>query len=360
MYPWQLPNMDFHQIRDLLHAELQKRNRIVLAHHIDADGLTATAIMIHFLKGKTIKYMSINNKGRCLEQQQLQDVYGFKAEAVIMLDCAQKDPSPAQKLVKKGIYVISIDHHGYTPDIKAASNLFVNTVDKEIPGKTAAGLTQELVGNKETEWLAQIGLCGDLVPGTYTTKVQECATIINFAGLIEKRGAPLTTRDNNCYKLIQLLLENKDEKELLDKCKRKSPSPDYAVVRKEVDKAVEELIELETKKDPKLLFGAAKVIRQKQGLFILYEYPFQGFNTIEQVLKEHMPLMKGNTTIILCTGDEDLEELRVYTTKQGMDCGKICRKYGGGGHPNRAGTAYKKREKKEEIIAELLQEHLLN
>ena len=324
--------MNFSELKTRFNQELDDKSKIAIGYHPDADGTTTAALLLKKLGlGKEILLKSINNASGSLESEQVERVHEFSPEAMIYLDAALRNIDQVEELKQRGIWTGEVDHHGYVAGINEALNLFVNTVDEGVPGRTASELMQNLVGNKETRWLAKVGLCGDVVPGDYDRETQESAKKLNFVGLAQKKGEPLSARDQLAREMVLSLVGSSSAEEFLGTFER------YHQVSTEVDQVVDRLKKAEGRET-----GSSDELttdRFRDETLVRCYFPRGEFNIIEQILKTHLPQMGKDITTLLYTGQEGDFDVRLYTTSQrvALDCGTICRSYGGGGHKHRAG-----------------------
>ncbi|WP_051534257.1 single-stranded-DNA-specific exonuclease RecJ [Desulfitibacter alkalitolerans] len=111
--PWHINGMEAAWERFLLAKE--KGERILIYGDYDVDGLTATAIMIEFIKnaGLEVEYLIPNRmeNGYGLSMDMLPAVEDKNCSLVITVDCGINSIEEVRVLKKKGIDVIVTDHH---------------------------------------------------------------------------------------------------------------------------------------------------------------------------------------------------------------------------------------------------------
>lgn len=103
---------------------LTKHQKIVCAHHIDADGLTSTVLLVRLvavLSGQTVasvrekmRFVSINNGSRNFDTDQLEKVVALRSEGfagLIFVDLSPRDTEQLLLLQQAGFSLANIDHH---------------------------------------------------------------------------------------------------------------------------------------------------------------------------------------------------------------------------------------------------------
>lgn len=167
---------------ELVQAVIEKKGSILIHGDYDADGLTATAVLYHFLKNFPVQICTyIPNR--------LEDGYGLsdsgvdfameqKIDLVITVDCGSTSHAQVQVLRNAGIPVIVTDHHQCKETLPQA-NVVINPQwpaetypFRELSGSGVAfkfvqALAQRL-GCETDAWevldLAAIGMIADLMP----------------------------------------------------------------------------------------------------------------------------------------------------------------------------------------------------
>jgi hypothetical protein len=320
--------MGFEELKTDFRDNLSSLESIAIGYHSDADGMTAAVILArHLIKQgmarEDIHFYSIKSNGsRSLYDEQLEEL--DKIDGVLYVDSSTRDIEQISRLVKQGKYVANIDHHGYIEGMENAPTIFINTTDEGIPGRSSSELMQELVGDKNTEWLAQVGLCGDMEEEYDDEYIKMSAKFTNFVGLADKKGKDIGFKDETNTFLNQ-------------RCR-------------DVARAVNPILgKLEyflsgTKAKGTGTYqynGTTKIIKGDDYTIMEYYFPESEFDLAEILLKTHIPTLEPNTTVVLYTGNETETNIRLYTSADTsiVNCEEICKANGGGGHPKRGGTS---------------------
>ncbi len=111
--PEELPGLT--QAADHLHAALQQKRRIVVYGDYDADGMTATAILLRCLRlaGGNVGYYLPNrlDEGYGLNEDALRRLKQEGAEVVVSVDCGITSVVEAQVAREMDLELIITDHH---------------------------------------------------------------------------------------------------------------------------------------------------------------------------------------------------------------------------------------------------------
>ncbi|MCX6089319.1 MAG: single-stranded-DNA-specific exonuclease RecJ [Candidatus Atribacteria bacterium] len=197
----------------LIDTMISSGAKILVFGDYDADGLTACAILVRFLKKFTQQveaYVpSRFDEGYGLSEKAVKNILDRKPDLVITVDTGIKDIIGVFQLKKKGIFIIVTDHHVPNPDERPEADLVVSTWDwdarKILFSLSGAGVALALVLEyasfrhidltpiEDYLALACIGTIGDVVPLLHENRV------------IVKYGLKKLNQSPNCG--IQALLE---------------------------------------------------------------------------------------------------------------------------------------------------------
>jgi single-stranded-DNA-specific exonuclease len=178
--PFLLPDM--HQAVGRVFRALLSGETIVIYGDFDADGITATALLVQglgMLEGKTVPYIpSRLGEGHGLKAGVLERLRQEGASLVISVDCGITGFAPVKKAQRKGLDVVITDHHTPPEAIPPAAAV----VDPKLPGSAypftelagvgvAFKLLQALLGSvgKESRLdslmdLVALGTVADMTP----------------------------------------------------------------------------------------------------------------------------------------------------------------------------------------------------
>ena len=130
--PFLLPDM--HQAVTRVYRALLSGESIAVYGDFDADGITATALLVQglgFLAGKTIPYIpSRLGEGHGLRAHVLRQLHEEGVNLVITVDCGVTGLSEVQKARRMGLDIVITDHHTPLDDVPPA----VAVVDPKLPG----------------------------------------------------------------------------------------------------------------------------------------------------------------------------------------------------------------------------------
>jgi single-stranded-DNA-specific exonuclease len=206
--PHHLPDLDKAVTRIVL--ALEEGEQIAIYGDYDVDGITATALLYHFLS-------TLDGKVRYHIPHRVQEGYGLNSEAlqrlhsqgvtlVITVDCGSSDHEAIQLAAELGIDVIVTDHH-QPPDVLPAASALINPKRSEdtadLRNLAGVGVAFYLVAalrthfrhagrwtisqqpnlRKYLDWVA-LGTLADMVPLTTTNR------ILAGIGLLELSQTP--------------------------------------------------------------------------------------------------------------------------------------------------------------------------
>lgn len=175
---------------------VDKKENILIYGDYDADGNTATAILIHFFRKighKNISYMIPSRliDGYGISMDKISKIKEKNIDLIITVDCGIKNVDEIKKLNKLGIDVILTDHHEQGDEIPDAFSVINPKVKKEkypfkelsgagVSFKLVSGINEKLniLSKKDIYILmliASIGTIGDVMP-----LIKENRDIINI------------------------------------------------------------------------------------------------------------------------------------------------------------------------------------
>ena len=180
--PFLLPDMK--KSCDRIYRAIAERERILVFGDYDADGVTATALLVMFLRkaGADCEYMIPDrlSEGYGMSEGLFSRIRAYEPSLMITVDCGISDVDEIDSLTRSNIDVIVTDHHEVKPILPAAFAV-VNAKRKDstypYPLLSGVGIALKLVEalssvlfpitNKE-EWkeyldLAMLGTIADVV-----------------------------------------------------------------------------------------------------------------------------------------------------------------------------------------------------
>lgn len=120
--PFLLPDMK--KACDRIHQAIANRERILVFGDYDADGVTATALLVMFLRkaGTDCEYMIPDrlSEGYGMSEGLFSRIDAFKPSLMITVDCGISDVEEIDMLTRSGIDVIVTDHHEVKPVLPSA------------------------------------------------------------------------------------------------------------------------------------------------------------------------------------------------------------------------------------------------
>ena len=197
--PFRLPDMSRAVAR--IYQALLSGENIAIYGDFDADGITATALLVQGLTtlgGKTIPYIPHRlTEGYGLKTAALDNLHGQGISLVISVDCGITALPEVKKAKKMGLDVIITDHHTPLPEIPPA----IAVVDPKLPdsdypfsGLSGVGVALKLLQalfqgiGKEKQLdelldLVALGTVADMMPllGENRYLVKEGLKLINAA-----------------------------------------------------------------------------------------------------------------------------------------------------------------------------------
>lgn len=130
--PFLLPDM--HRAVARVYQALLSGENIGIYGDFDADGITATVVLVHGLSalgGKAVPYIPHRQtEGHGLTTSVLKNLCQQGISLVITVDCGITDASQVKKAMKMGLDIIITDHHNPPPEIPDA----IAVVDPKLTG----------------------------------------------------------------------------------------------------------------------------------------------------------------------------------------------------------------------------------
>lgn len=206
---WQEPDLsllpDVHRAVDVLIRAIHRQEKIAIYGDFDADGVTATALLVQTLSGlgaDVIPYIPKRvDEGYGLNLQALRSLYAKGVRLVVTVDCGIRACKEIDQ-ARRGMEFIITDHHSIGPDLPFASAVInPKRSDSKYPFRDLSGvgvaykLAQALireathlkmpghVEERDLLDLVAIGTVADLVPliGENRHLVQSGLKVINMA-----------------------------------------------------------------------------------------------------------------------------------------------------------------------------------
>lgn len=183
--PFLLPDMS--DACERIQKAIAQRERILVFGDYDADGVTATALMVLFLRGAgaDCSYMIPDrlSEGYGMTDVLFSRIAEYAPTLLITVDCGIADIDEIDTLARSGIDVIVTDHHEVKPDLpRAVAVVNAKRTDSRYPYPLLSGvgvalklveaLSQRLYPiTQKDDWkayldLAMIGTVADVVPLT--------------------------------------------------------------------------------------------------------------------------------------------------------------------------------------------------
>lgn len=330
-------DMEFEDVKKKLTDALAGRSDFVIGYHPDADGIAGTALLIKHLKkqgvtGQGVELYPINSLHRSFNEVHLNRIMSRAHDAIIYIDCAISDHEQISSVAGRFNPVICIDHHNYKKGLEKIPHLYINSID--FNGLTRPDLLaiskmlNSLFYDPANDWMELVGLEGDIVTQSVIgSPVYEAARRLNALGLIEEYGVPLDIETARKNRLVDLTEGAENIYDFLEKIDaEKGLAELFDAIIKDINCNLEIL---ETA-GPTHFLGDNKIY--------IHEIVTQRrFDISEHILKAHIKHLEYNETFIIYYLWGDGITLRIYTSNSKIDCEKIARMFGGGGHKRRAG-----------------------
>jgi len=141
--PFLLPDMEAACVR--IRTAIANRERILIFGDYDADGVTATALLLLFLRkaGADCRYIIPDrvSEGYGMSEALFSRIDGFNPSLMITVDCGISDVDEVAKLMQSGIDVIITDHHEVKPILpQAVAVVSAKRADSRYPFSQLSGV----------------------------------------------------------------------------------------------------------------------------------------------------------------------------------------------------------------------------
>ncbi|MDO8643563.1 MAG: hypothetical protein Q7S00_01170 [bacterium] len=318
--------------------------KVAIAYHSDTDGIGSTKILSDALfhrgfQPSQIRYYPVNNGSRHLTESQEKDLVAWRADTLFYLDLCNNVPEPIQRL-RKGIkFIVSLDHHSFLEgwernfDLYLNSRFFSELVQPEKHCSTK--LLNTLFNDGAHDWIEIIGLEADLVvPSLRGMPTYEVMQVLNLIGLSQQDGEKEEEAFRRSHRLLRCMLESDSAIDFLNR-----------FGREEDLREILGLIQVDLEQNLKTAMGVEQPDRRfPEGE--IYIHPLKtdsGFAICGQVLKGHFPHRRPNATHIFLEPlpKSGVTQVFLSSAHPSVDCYKLARSGGGGGHPQRAGYPYR-------------------
>jgi len=169
--PEDFPDME--KAASRIKQAIKNQERIMVFGDYDADGITATAILVRALRelGAEVSYRIPHREkdGYGLSEKFIDQFIEAKVKLIITVDCGIACPNEVKKAHKNGIDTIVTDHHEIP--LKPAKPYTIIHSDHLAGAGIAYRLTEALIGDAQNYIdLAAIGTIADVVPLTYENR----------------------------------------------------------------------------------------------------------------------------------------------------------------------------------------------
>lgn len=228
----ELPNLDLASAR-LAHA-IRKNEQVVIFGDYDADGITATSILVRFFNECTSlrpKWILPNRQSDCygLGLERAKSILTIeKPQLLVTLDCGTNSAEATSFLRAHGIDTLVVDHHPPQQDLATGALAVINPklhgpCSGEATDLCAAGLTLMLcyhlaqVLGAQDRWdqeaaiiMAGLGTLGDACVMTHLNRVlvKSAMHLINTSGAVARSpGLRALLPDAGAFRVHQRVLE---------------------------------------------------------------------------------------------------------------------------------------------------------
>lgn len=218
--------------------------KIIIAHHVDADGLASAAYgarlhqklssQVGMAFEDTAEFLSINNGPRSFDDQQMQKIAELKNSGftlVVFVDLSPRKMEQLQALTDLGLQVSCVDHHipkNADMPVEALVNPTLSSGFTDATNYSTSRVLEDISGvDPDLIWLAIFGNYGDsgehYKKETFTRPVWEHGLYrifsqdVNILGLAEKNNDTPFDRDQYLQGLLQLFLESNDINEFYER-----------------------------------------------------------------------------------------------------------------------------------------------
>ena len=219
------------QIKEIREFLEQSQNPLFYFHD-DQDGLCSYILLRRFLgRGKGVAVKKIPMPGEYFRR-----VKEFNPDVIFILDIADVSKEFFDEVEKLNLPVVWIDHHDGNfklPKFVKYYNPFLNKKKKYEP---VSLLCQQIVGNKNDEWISLIGCISDkMIPEFYKNflkqypelgiKAKDAFDIYynsDLGKICKMLGAGLKDKTTNVMKMIRFLVDAKNPYDVLNENKNNS------------------------------------------------------------------------------------------------------------------------------------------
>ncbi|MEM0360642.1 MAG: DHHA1 domain-containing protein [Candidatus Diapherotrites archaeon] len=232
-----------HKFREFL-LSAGKTERIAIVHHRDTDGLCAGIVFskaLEKLRGRGTDFVLSTEYFEFGEV--LAGLKSIKPDKIVCLDLSIDQRPKEVKALEKIAPLLIIDHHKQYRDCNSKRTLFIKAeMVKRIDGskypasKLAFDLCSTLVGLKEEQWIACIGILGDMGyknwKGFFKKAIRENRVSLKQLVSLEELVSSVETIDSRKFSELFWEFHSKKPRELL-----KSPFNKYKkLLKKELAK----------------------------------------------------------------------------------------------------------------------------
>ncbi|MBN1640635.1 MAG: DHH family phosphoesterase [Anaerolineae bacterium] len=139
--PYLLPDME--RAVDVLIRAIHRKERIAVYGDFDADGVTATVLLVQTLAGlgaDVIPHIPNRSEGYGLNQSALQELFAQSVRLVVTVDCGIRAVDEIAR-ANRSLEFIVTDHHSVGPRLPPASAVInPKRADSAYPGKPLSGV----------------------------------------------------------------------------------------------------------------------------------------------------------------------------------------------------------------------------
>jgi oligoribonuclease NrnB/cAMP/cGMP phosphodiesterase (DHH superfamily) len=331
-------------MRDFLTTQIALKNAlkglksVAIGYHPDADGISATAILVKYLQKndmqrKAMDFYPVDSVQRTFEREHLEDILAKKRDAIVCIDYSVTRYEQLYFLSKKFKNVIYIDHHRYQKELEKIPYLYINSTQflqlTQPQLFTASKLMNSLLYDTSNDWLELTGLDGDIaIQSILNSPIYTASRMLNLLGLVKEQTKDLHSITKCRNGLIDLLLSSQNVFDFLDKIKTDSFLNNlYENITKDIEINLDILRKLEP------------TVSLKNNKIFIHEIKSpHKFELAEHILKAHIRHLKYNETFVIYSSENNHASLRIYTSNDKIDCEYIIKQFLGGGHKNRAGV----------------------
>lgn len=392
---------------------LKQHDKLVICHHVDADGLTSLLLLMHWMAQlhnttleeiqSKIKTFAINNGDRKLEPSQyaqLSDLRDQGFSAMAFVDLNPRDQAQLTQLQGDGWHLANVDHHSadttqdgilitnpvLAPELATNKELLRQFSTSSAIWQYGTSLTNNTLLDPDQNLLqiARVGNKGDdsvflnnfgLKPSDDEQRtINKLASILNILGTSEWYNITPEERDVYIASLFKSLLNAEDLTSAIDNL---SQDGKYEDILQNINTITDEIkaialdknnqekifefssftIEVNIESEKKLLICRFKPDEKLDVTALLVKSCYDFLNNQDLSLGETsiamiQPARDGEITMTLCS-NRDSTQAGLLMQEMGKLFGK-----GGGGHNRRAGATILSEQ--EPLAMLFLKEKILN